>query len=237
MHQASSLSVVVPAYNEQANLADTIQAAAPIIQAHLASPVEWLIVDDGSTDDTRAQAQSLARQLARGVVLGHATRQGLGAAIWTGLAQASAEWCTWLPADGQIDPGTLVAMLQLVPQADLVIAIRDEKQRQLGRQILTIGMYALLRAWLGVDPFGYSGVFMVRRALIEDLALHASSGIQNYAVVMHCQRKGARVRQVRTVIRPRASGQSKVANLPTLWVTAYDIVRLGLALRSNDRQA
>ena len=153
---------------------------------------------------------------------------GRRAAVWTGMAQASSEWCTWMPADGQVEPQAIADMIGAVDDSDLVLLMRDEGERRWWRQVVSFAVQALVRIMLGFGQRGYSGVFLVRRQIVQNVPPSVTTGVQNYAVVLHCRRNGYRIRQVHTVMKPRMSGRSKVANLSTTLRTLRDIVKLRL---------
>ena len=91
------LSVIVPVYNERTTL-------PALLQQVLASPYpkEVLVVDDGSTDGTSELLQ--ASQTAEVRVLHHPHNRGKGAALRTGLAQASGDVVLFQDADLEYDP-------------------------------------------------------------------------------------------------------------------------------------
>jgi len=221
---------VVPAYNEESNLTRTVLRAEAVLRNQATKWLEWVLVDDGSTDGTWSEITNLADSIRNVVPLKHTTNRGLGAAVWTGMTHASSEWCTWMPADGQIEPEAIVDMGRLANQADIVLLMREETERAWWRQTLTLGLYGLMRMMFGFGPYGYSGVFLIRRQILQDVPPAGTTAVQNYAVVLQCQRNGYRVRQTRTVIQPRMSGKSKVANLPTMLKTLYDIMKLRAAV-------
>ena len=108
---------LVPAYNEGARVAAVVTGA----RRHL--PV--LVVDDGSTDDTAAQASAAGAELLRQV-----PNQGKGAALRAGFRRALAADCAavvTLDADGQHDPAEIPAFLARFAAggAELVIGARD----------------------------------------------------------------------------------------------------------------
>lgn len=222
----SSLSVVVPAYNEEANVTRVVLRAEAVLRNHVAERLEWILVDDGSTDGTWSEIKRLADSIPHVISLRHSTNRGLGAAVWTGVTNASSDWCVWMSADGQTPPQAIADMAELAHGADIVLLMREETERTRWRQIVTLGLYGLMRMMLGFVPYGYSGTFLARREILQDIRLHSTTGVQNYAVVLHCQRNGNRIRQTRTVIQPRMSGRSKVANLPTMLKTLFDIMKL-----------
>lgn len=222
----SKLSIVVPAYNEALNLAHTVLAAEQVLSPLVPEGIEWVLVDDGSTDGTWAEMLRLAQAIENVSPVQHARNMGLGAAIHTGLAHASGEWCTWTPADGQFSPQAFADMLEKSSWSAPVLMMRNEHSRTWFRQLLSLGLNGLIRFLLGVDVYGYSGIFLVRRSLIQDLPLYSRTSVQNFMVVIYCQKKGARFSQVSTDVRPRLSGVSKVANLRTVLKIMYDIARL-----------
>jgi len=226
-----SLSVIVPAHNEAGNLSITVLHAAESLAPGVALPIQWILVDDGSYDATWDEIQLLAQRLPNVMSVRHAERRGLGAALWTGLAQACGTWCTWLPADGQIPPEAIMGMMQIASIYDGVLLMRDEARRNLLRRLLTAGFYGLMRLAFGFNPYGFSGTFLVPRILLADLPLMATTAVQNYAVVLHCLKRGCHLGQVTTIICPRRSGKSKVANLGTISRTFYEIVRLRLLMK------
>jgi glycosyltransferase involved in cell wall biosynthesis len=221
-----ALSIAIPAFNEQDNVASVLAAARARVEPAFRGGVEWILVDDGSTDATGTRMQALADDSPNVRKVAHAQRRGLGAAIWTGLSAARGELFCWLPADGQIDPGIVVSMAERAASADLVMLMREEQARESGRRLLTLGMYALFRLLLGFDPYGFSGLFLTHRRLIAELPLQSTSGVQNYAVVVDALRRGQRNDHFKTVVGPRLSGRSKVANLRTTLRVLRDIVEL-----------
>jgi glycosyltransferase involved in cell wall biosynthesis len=119
---ALRLVVVMPALNEQATVASTIRripAAMPGV-----ADVRVLVVDDGSTDATAAEARAAGAR-----VVSHGRRQGVGAAFQTALANAlamDADLVVSIDADGQFDPATIPALITPVVagQADFATASR-----------------------------------------------------------------------------------------------------------------
>lgn len=226
----SSLSVVVPAHNEEASLVQAVLRADDLLRPSVGKDLEWLVVDDGSTDTTYSEITRL-RALAPNVVpLRHVERRGLGAAIWTGIAAASMDWCTWLPADGQFHPQCLVDMLALARGSDLVLLMRDEGQREQSRRLLTLALYGMMRLAFGLDLYGFSGIFMGPRETVQEIPLLATTGVQNYAVAIHFRNNGAALQQLSSVVQPRISGSSRVANLRTVLHVLYEVLRLRLLL-------
>src|SRR4051812_45043390 len=87
----SSLSIVLPCFNEEPNVAAAVLEAQRAAE-RFAARHEVIVVDDGSSDRTRAIAEAIAARDARVRVVGHDRNRGYGAAVRSGIAASSSEW-------------------------------------------------------------------------------------------------------------------------------------------------
>ena len=117
------VSVVVPAYNEEATLESAIPAFACFLDS-IASDWEILIVNDGSRDRTRKIADELAAANGRVRAIHHRVNGGLGAAFRTGIAASTGRYVAVLDADQSYSVDHLAALLQRMmdTDADVVVA-------------------------------------------------------------------------------------------------------------------
>ncbi len=110
-----SLSIIIPAKNEQLALPGVLDG---IISS--CSPLEIIVVDDGSTDETASVA---ARDGVR--VISHPYSKGNGAAIKTGVRAAKGDILLFMDADGQHDPQDIPRLLAKLEEGyDLVVGSR-----------------------------------------------------------------------------------------------------------------
>jgi glycosyltransferase involved in cell wall biosynthesis len=111
---------VVPAYNESATVASVVRA----IKAR-APGVDVLVIDDGSTDDTRGRAEAAGAR-----VLRHPFNLGIGGAVQSGFAYAldnEYDFMVQVDGDGQHDPGEIArleAAMRNDPSVDMVCGSR-----------------------------------------------------------------------------------------------------------------
>lgn len=107
----TQLSIVIPAHDEAGNIAPLIaEVAAMLAEAVPAPDYEILVVDDGSTDATRAEvAAAMARQPHLRLIA-HGRRAGKSAALKTGFDAARGTWIAMLDGDGQNDPADLARL-------------------------------------------------------------------------------------------------------------------------------
>jgi glycosyltransferase involved in cell wall biosynthesis len=122
----SSVSVVIPAYNEAEAVAGVVSALAAVGSWH-----EILVIDDGSADATAARAVEAGATVVR-----HPYNKGNGAAVKSGIRRATGDFVLIVDGDGQhqaADAGRLVARLG---EYDLVIGARPaETQANLARRL------------------------------------------------------------------------------------------------------
>jgi glycosyltransferase involved in cell wall biosynthesis len=120
----NTLSVVIPAYNEEDGIADIAQRVlnvAPALAEVGVARLELLVVDDGSADQTAA----IANQIPGVRLIRHEVNKGYGAALKTGFNHAEGNLIGFLDADGTYPPEYFPQLCTAALQgADLVIGSR-----------------------------------------------------------------------------------------------------------------
>lgn len=108
--EAPRLTVIIPAYNEGAMVAKSIDSCA---MAHYpAQRLEIIVIDDGSSDDTWIHIEAAARRhAARVTTIRFRTNRGKRAALAAGFRRASGDVVVTIDSDSVIDAGTLLAIV------------------------------------------------------------------------------------------------------------------------------
>ncbi|MGE5381519.1 MAG: glycosyltransferase [Methylocystaceae bacterium] len=144
-------SIIIPAYNEASRLPARLLQLQPLLADE---KVELVIVDDGSTDDTRARAEEFALKH-RGLisVISHMVNQGKGAAVNSGMAAARGEYLLFSDADSTFSAAHLMQIKQQLQCGhDVVIGCRTrpDGSRLVGesrlRQVIGRGFNILVQA-------------------------------------------------------------------------------------------
>jgi glycosyltransferase involved in cell wall biosynthesis len=112
------LTVVIPAWNEDGGIGVTLDALTAALSG-ASRPTEVIVVDDGSTDRTAAEA---ARRGAR--VISHPVQSGYGASLKTGIRAARHERIAIVDADATYPVEEIPAMVEDLDRFDLVVGAR-----------------------------------------------------------------------------------------------------------------
>ncbi len=120
----TGVTVIIPAYNEGATFASSLVTLADHYSVHHDYEFKYLIVDDGSSDETYALAQTFARWRENVRVVRHDGNQGLGAALRTAFHEVDTEYAIVLDADMSYSPTTGMELLEALErqQADIALA-------------------------------------------------------------------------------------------------------------------
>lgn len=167
----TTLSVVIPAYNEEdgiAEIANRVLAVAPALQEVGVEKLELLVVDDGSRDRTA----EIAEQIEGVTLVRHPKNRGYGAALKTGFASAQGELIGFLDADGTYPPEFFPQLCeQALAGHELIIGSRmsgEESQMPVTRRIGNL-FFANLLSLIGRQQVSdsASGMRVFQREILE----------------------------------------------------------------------
>jgi dolichol-phosphate mannosyltransferase len=215
----SPVWVLVPTYNEAANLEPLVHAVRGAVPgAHV------LVIDDGSPDGTGVIADRLAAEHSDVEVLHRPRKGGLGGAYVAGFTHAlaaGAATVVQMDADFSHDPTDLPRLLERVAAgADLALASRYAPGGGITdwgrlRRGVSRGGCAYARRVLGVGVRDLTGGFKCFRAGTLAAVDYASVRSQGYAfqveVTYRALQLGLRVDEVPIVFREREHGRSKMS--------------------------
>lgn len=232
------LSVVIPAFNEEQNVVPVLEETLRVLSAEAAiGPFEVIVVNDGSRDGTGARAEEYAAQRSRVRVLHHPENRGIGAALKTGYAAARGHWVVATCADGEVPVSDVIELMRLTPEADLVVSTRQRQPGSAKRQLFSRVYHKLTNLLVGFDLAGMEGIYIIRRAVLNDLALTSNTPLLNLEIIMQCVSRGCRIARGEMHVLPRLSGQSKMATWRSILKVIFETFKLRLALiRANLRR-
>ena len=202
------ISVVVPVYNEEENVAELAERVGAALKGH---EFELIVVDDGSRDATGERLAELAA--ARGWLkpLYLIRNYGQSAALQAGFDAARGDIIVTLDGDLQNDPADIPALLRMMeeqPDLDVISGWRRDRQdRTLSRKIPSrIANFIISRA-TGVQLHDYGCALKVYRAqVVRDLKIYGE--LHRFIPALAAD-VGARIVEVPVSHHARTRGESK----------------------------
>jgi glycosyltransferase involved in cell wall biosynthesis len=233
----SSISAVIPAYNEERIIASTVEAVDETL-ARLADKYEIIVVNDGSRDATPRVVEELGRQRPAVRLVSHAVNRGYGAALATGFAAATREHVFLTDGDRQFDVRELEGFLPLLATADVVVGYRRPRADPLVRRFYGWGWNLLVNALFGYTARDVDCAFkLFPRRLLEELELHSTGHTLSPELLVKARRAGYRVAEVRVTHLPRTAGQAKGARIDLVARSLLELVQLRLELARGEGRA
>jgi len=156
------VSVVVPAYNEAACLPPLVHAVHAAFEPLKSYDAEYIIVNDGSTDDTAGVLRELALHCPRLRCLHMTRNSGQSAALIAGMRASKGSIIVTLDADLQNDPADIPALLEALQEGDCVCGYRKKRNDTAFRR---------LTSYLGNR---------VRRLIVDDGVRDAGCGLKAF---------------------------------------------------------
>ena len=209
------LSVVMPVYNEQETLHSIVEAVQKV-------PInkELVLVDDGSTDASRAMLAELEQQHDNVRVFLHECNKGKGAALKTGFSQARGSVIVIQDADLEYEPNDYPKLLEpiLAGDADVVYGSRfliddrdpgrerDDFHHYLGNRVLTF----VSNLFTGLNLTDMETCYKCfRREVLDDIEIRSKRFTVEPELTAKIARKSVRMFEVPISYRGRSYGEGK----------------------------
>jgi len=214
---AVALAVILPTYNERANIIEAIRRTQAVLGY---MPHEIIVVDDNSPDGTADVVRQLARQDSRIRLIHRIGRRGLSSAVIEGMMASTAPMLAVMDADMQHDESALPRMIEKMQREhlDLVIGTRNAHGGSMGNFARARVRISELSAQLSrsvcqcevSDPM--SGFFLVRDDFFRSAAPRLQSGgFKILLDLLASSDRKPRIGEVGYRFRTRMHGQSKLS--------------------------
>ena len=221
------LSVVIPAYNEQATVEEIVSRVRAVGLAD-----EIVLVDDGSTDGTRELLARMAKTDPALRILFHERNRGKGAAVATGIQAAQGDLILIQDADLEYDPREYPVLLKPIEEgrADVVFGSRflGAPRRptmfwhMVANQILTLMTNVLYNSILSDMETGYK---VFRREVLLAIPLRARRFDFEPEITAKLLKRGARIFEVPISFNPRDYAEGKKIGLKDAFAAIWTLLK------------
>ena len=233
----SSLSIVLPAYNEEANVESAVEQVSAVAQ-RLGMDYEIILVNDGSTDRTGEIARELMGRIPNFRLVEHYPNRGYGGSLKAGFAAASKELIAFVPADKQFEFAEITRLLERLEQADIVSGYRAHRQDRFIRKVNAFGWNMVVRLL-----FGYlcrdidCGFKLFRREVLDHVTVISDGAMIDTELLAGARARGFQIAEEPVTHLPRIAGEATGANLKVIVKAFRDLLafrrRLSQELRAE----
>jgi len=195
-------TIIIPAYNEEKGISAVIRGLY-----RMAGKCEIIVVDDGSSDNTRKLASE-----AGAIVIHHPYNKGYGASLKTGIRNAKTDVVLLMDADGQHKPDDALKLLEYMDEYDMVVGSRTSNShvsalRKPGKMVLSIVANYLAGTKI---PDLNSGFRAIKRDMILDFMHILPNGFSfTTTITLAALTSGYSVKYV-PIEAPKRVGNSKI---------------------------
>ncbi len=230
------ITVFFPCYNEQDNVARTVERALEVLEK-LNADFEVIIVDDGSTDNTGRIADEIAGRDNRVRVVHHHPNLGYGAALQSGFKAATKELVFYTDGDGQFDIREMPPLLPLMDKADIVSCYRLNRQDNLVRRINGWCWTKLVCLLFGMKVRDIDCAFkLYKREIFDHVELSSIGALINAEILARAVRRGYRLTERGVHHYPRTAGRQTGGNPRVILRAFKELIKLYHQIKSSDKQ-
>jgi dolichol-phosphate mannosyltransferase len=225
---SGSLSIVLPAYNEQANIGRAVEQAIATA-SRLVGKFEVIVVDDGSKDGTGAVVEELVRRHRPHVrLITHKPNLGYGAALRSGFRHARCELVFFTDSDNQFDISELEYFLPLMSDYEMVTGFRVYRYDTVVRSMMSWIYNRLVGVMFRLRVRDVDCAFkLMRREVVEQVTIQCDNFFVNTELLAKARKWNFRIAEKGVRHYPRTAGETSVqpSDIPRTLATIFRMWR------------
>ncbi len=220
-----SISVVMPAYNEEANIGPMVSEVLAVMEP-ICDEYEVIVVDDGSRDKTAEAVRKLAADHPQVRLIQHQVNKGYGAAVYTGFTSATRDFIFFTDSDKQFEVAEIASLLPLVEEADMVAGYRAPRRDPFHRLLYGWGWTALVTLLFGYTVRDIDCAFkLFKREIIDNIDVKSRGATFSAEFLVRAKRRGYRIRESPVSHLPRTAGSQTGARLDVITRAFRELIR------------
>lgn len=226
----SSLSVLLPTYNDEATIELVISRADQMARS-LAEKYEIIVINDGSTDKTPILLKALQKKIPKLKILTHQINQGYGVSIKELYYAGGMDWLVTLPGDNQIDPFEVVTLSKSALVADMILGKRKKRGDHFKRRLQSQTYNALLKLFFNISTSDVNTIRLMKHDIMKKVHLIMTSPFVDAELVLKAQQSGFTIIEVPIAHKARTTpGATGGKFFQTILPTIYDMIQFRLQM-------
>lgn len=224
------ISIFIPAYNEEENIADVVQEAGEVLSS-VCKNGEIIVVNDGSRDKTGKILSDLGNKVEGLKVIHHITNEGVGASMVDGFRAATGDVLFFNSADRQAPMNYLCRMLPLLDTYDLIVAGYYQRNDSALRLFLSRGYHFLIKVLFGIKVHNVNAMKLLKKEVFDKNYPWERNLCIDTEITARAIQRGYRVGEIPLEHFPRKAGKTKVVSMNNTIKTFLSL--LGLFFKLN----
>lgn len=229
-----TVSILIPAYNEERNLAAAVEGARSALARVNPSDHEIIILNANSSDTTGAIADEIGASDNKVRVIHRREWAGLGANYLEGVRSASMEYFVMFPGDNENSWESMAECLELAGTADIIIPYTlNTEVRAWHRRFISSAFINLLNHLFGLQLRYYNGNAVYRTELLRRVEIRSQDFAYNAEILVKLIRSGHSYREHGIKIRP--TGTTAIFGLKNIFGVLRTITLLFVEVKITNR--
>lgn len=224
MKRLSGVSFLIPAYNDAGTIKQVIEEAAEVGK-QVASSNEILVIDDGSTDNTREILYKLKKQNKQLKIFFHDQNEGYGKTIKELYYKGASEWLFSIPGDYQVGAKELYKLIPYIKNSDMNLGWRKERHDPFIRIFQSWLYNHLIQLLFGIRLHDVNSVRFMRRSMLQTLQLTSDSAYVDAELAIKAKEAGYHIREVPIGHRDRIGSSGGGGSLVTIVSTITEMLQ------------
>ena len=210
--EKQSWSIIIFCFNEVETIERVAKSCEFILSKIASENYEVLIVDDGSTDGSRAKIESIVNSSQNFRAIYHPENKGIGHTLRTGYFNVKNENVCAVPADGQFDIKELFDFGIVQPNSFISFYRKENTTYTFARNVLSWANRMLNKHVNGFDLKDVNWVKIYKTKALKSLNLELESSLVESEICAKLMLSGFEVKEVTSKYLPREAGMSKGAS-------------------------
>ena len=226
-HSASSYSIIVPVYNEEAIVINAIEQNIAVLSA-TGVCYEIVVINDGSKDNTRLLLDSNFTYNEFVKIIHHTTNNGFGGAVKTGIQQAKNKYILCVPTDSPLTNEVFTAFMNAAPKADVIVSHRIARLGYTPRMRFNSYVYHLLIEFLFNIHFeDFNWIHLYNRKIFDEGKIEITSkGVFMLAeALIRASKKGYSFHEIPVTQTERITGVASASKFSVVLKTLFEVIQ------------
>lgn len=227
MGKEYSISLVIPAYNEEESIGYALNICNDFLQS-ITKEYEIIVVDDGSKDRTGEIIDKYAINHPRIKSIHNIRNEGSGRSLFIGLKKAQYDFIVTNFADLPFDIRELTNILALFDNENInfiVVSRKNRKVNSIYRKITSLVNYWFIRIIFNIKVGDFQFVQIYKKHVLDNIDIKSKGTFVPPEIIIKALFHGYRMKECISCFHPRRAGNSKCGNIRVIMQTIIETIK------------